>query len=200
MSFCNKPFPANQVHEQSVASNGSLIAVRTPLFIGGRWGVVRNQIDPGKTGEADFQGNFTFNKAAGGGTAIAKDAWLCFKDATDLGTKTLSAWTPSVGAIPVGRAVRAAVDADTTIQCRLEAPPNPMVRSFTVVTGTTQVIATGLSVAPTKVLSVQITSTGNVRRAPAGAVTLPGGGSAGSVSVVDAGFAANEVVDIVYMI
>jgi len=76
-------------------------------------GVARTPIAANKLGSLAVKGVFDFPKATGGGTAISAGA-NCYWDATNQ-----QATTTATGNKLLGKCVRAAADADTTVRIRM---------------------------------------------------------------------------------
>jgi predicted RecA/RadA family phage recombinase len=76
-------------------------------------GVAKLDIVSGKLGALAVAGVFDFAKATGGGTAIAIGVNVYWDDTNNVATTT------SAGNKLLGKTVRAAADADTTVRVRL---------------------------------------------------------------------------------
>jgi hypothetical protein len=104
----------------------------------------------------------------------------------------------------LGYAVSAAADADTFVVVQLERCGMLLPIKHTVITAEDTAnqadIDTQLGFVPNSVVSAQIENTSNVRRNPAGAVTLLTAANAGKVRVVDANLAVNEVIHLLVAI
>ncbi len=100
---------------------------------------------------------------------------------------------------PIGVALSAAgADGDIIEFFPLPVDPELVTISYTATsaddTANSATIDTGFGVQLTRIASVQIVNGSNVRRVPAGAVTIGTGGSAGQFTVADANLAVNEVI------
>lgn len=189
-SNMNKFFPECQ-NILWTNGTGAAVAAGDLVRAGGRWGRATVSIANGATGVVMLSGEVRLVKGAGYTLAEGQSFGWDGGKAVDAGTVE----TP-----PAGRVVFACLSGDTVCIGRLE-PVVPRAIKHTVTAGedtANQVdIVLGTGRAPSQIVSVQIESTGNVRRSAAGAVTALSGGSLGTVRIVDAGFAAGEVVHLV---
>jgi predicted RecA/RadA family phage recombinase len=92
---------------------GADVAAGDVVVQGDLVGVAKLDIKSGRLGALAVAGVFDFAKATGGGTAIAIGAICYWNDAANQATTT------SAGNKLLGKCVRAAADADTTVRVRM---------------------------------------------------------------------------------
>ena len=92
---------------------GSAVAAGDVIVQGELVGVTRSPIAAGALGSLAVDGVFDFAKATGGGTAISSGANVYWDDTNNVATTT------ATGNKLIGKCVRAAADADTTVRVRM---------------------------------------------------------------------------------
>jgi predicted RecA/RadA family phage recombinase len=103
------------VHEGAAIdyTPGADIPAGTVVVQGELVGTTRVDLKSGQLGSLAVQGVFDFPKATGAGSALAVGALAYWDAANKVATKTAS------GNKVIGKAVRAAADADTTVRIRM---------------------------------------------------------------------------------
>ena len=92
---------------------GSAVAAGDVIVQGELVGVARTPIAANALGSLAVDGVFDFAKATGGGTAITAGANVYWDDTNNVATTT------ATGNKLIGKCVKAAADADTTVRVRM---------------------------------------------------------------------------------
>ena len=107
--------PVNYIHEGDSIdyTPGADVAAGAVVVQNDLIGVAKRAIAANTLGSLAVSGVFDFPKAAGGGTAIAAGATVYWNTAAQQATTT------SAGNKLLGKTIRAAADADSTVRVRL---------------------------------------------------------------------------------
>lgn len=173
-------------------SSGSTIASGSVVDIGnGQFGIANGDIADGKTGTLHIAGEFRVAKTTG--ISFAKGDRVGW----DAGNKNAVHWAPGITHKYLGVATSDQVDADTEVHVTLGVEPrSPAIRRVVTAgegAADTMDIVHGFKAAP-GAFTVQVESTGGVRRSPQGAVVA----DATKITLSDTGLAANEIVHITF--
>lgn len=196
MKTRQKQFPDNT---RVVYTNGtgSALASGAVVRFGTEFGILTGDCADGASVVAETRGQFRMAKATGASSGWSKGDALGW-DATNKVVKKIGA----TATFPyIGTAAADAADAATMAEVNLNANGGLVALAYTCSAGDDSAnqadVPHNLGKAPTQIVSVQIQSTGNVRRLPGGAVTAQ---STTAVRVVDASLAVNEVIHVLLMV